>query len=87
MDARYHGLSKVYVKAYVDACGCQKVQKATPLDMLDHTSSAPSEEFVVEESMLRVVLDDIQIKYSTCLKKCKTKTKYHERYVFHHWGE
>ena len=27
--ARYHGLSKVYVKAYIDACGCQKVQKAT----------------------------------------------------------
>ena len=87
VDARYHGLSKVYVKAYIDACGCQKVQKATPLDMLDHTSSAPSEKFVVEESMLSVVLDDIQIKYSTCLKKCKTKSKYHERYVCHRWGE
>ena len=87
VDARYHGLSKVYVKAYVDACGCQKVQKAMPLDMLDHTSSAPSEKFVVEESMLSVVLDDIQIKYSTCLKKCKTKNKYHERYVCHRWGE
>ena len=75
------------MKAYIDTCGCQKVQKATPLDMLEHTSSAPSEEFVVEESMLRVVLDDIQIKYSTCLKKCNTKTKYHERYVCHCWGE
>ena len=87
VDVRYHGLSKVYVKAYIDACGCQKVQKATPLDMLDHTSSAPSEKFIVEESMLSVVLDDIQIKYSTCLKKCKTKSKYHERYVCHRWGE
>ena len=86
VDARYHGLSKVYVKAYIDACGCQKVQKATPLDMQHHTRSAPSAEFVVEESMLRDVLADIQIKYFTCLKKCYTKTKYHERYVFHRGG-
>ena len=59
VDARYHGLSKVYVKAYIDACGCQKVHKATPLDMQHHTMSAPSKEFVVEESMLRVVLEDL----------------------------
>ena len=64
-----------------------KGTKGDTLDMLDHTSNAPSEQFIVEESMLRVVLDDIQIKYSTCLKKCKTKTKYHERYVCHRWGE
>ena len=87
MDTRYHGLSKVYVKACIDACGCQKVQKTTPLDIQHHTSSIPNEEFMVEESMLGVVLDDIQIKYSTCLKKSYTNTKYHERYVCHRWGE
>ena len=59
MDIRYHGLSKVYVKACIDACGCQKIQKMTPLEIQHHTSSAPNEEFRVEESMLRVVLDDI----------------------------
>ena len=42
VDARYHGLSKMYVKAYIDACGCQKVQKATPLDMQHHTRNIPS---------------------------------------------
>ena len=38
-----------------------KGTKGDTLDMLDHTSNAPSEQFIVEESMLRVVLDDIQI--------------------------
>ena len=61
MDSRFHGLSKVYVKSCIDSCGCLKVQKKTHLDMQHHTSSAPNEEFVVEESMLRVGLDDIQI--------------------------
>ena len=86
VDTRYHGLLKVYVKACIDACGYRKVQKTTPLDIHHHTSSAPNEEFRVEEFMLRVVLDDIQIKYSTCLKKSYTNTKYHERYVCHRWG-
>ena len=51
--------------------------------MQHHTSSAPNKEFVVEESMLREVLDDIQIKYSTCLKKCYTNAKYLESYICH----
>ena len=55
MDTRYHGLSKVSMKACIDACGCRKVQKTTPLDIQHHTSSTPNEEFKVEESMLRVV--------------------------------
>ena len=87
VDVRYHGLSKLYIKACIDACGCQKVQKMSPLDMQHHASSAPNEKFVVEESMLRDVLDHIQIKYSTCLKQCFTNTKHYERYVCHRWGE
>ena len=55
--------------------------------MQHHTSSAPNEEFVVEESMLREVLDDIQVKYSTCLKKCYTNAKYQESYICHRGGE
>ena len=42
----------------------------TLLDMKHHANSAPNEEFVVKESMLRVVLDHIQIKYSMYLKIC-----------------
>ena len=87
IDTRYHGLSRVYVKACIDACGCQNIQRATPVDMQHHTSSAPNEEFVVEESMLREVLDDIQVKYSTCLKKCYTNAKYLESYICHRGGE
>ena len=59
----------------------------TPLDMQHHASNTPNKEFVVEESILRVVLDHIQIKYSTCLKKCYINTKYLQSYVCHCGGE
>ena len=54
VDTRYHGLSKVYVKTYVDAYGCLKLQNTIPLDIQHRTNSCPLEEFVVEESMVRV---------------------------------
>ena len=59
VDTPYHGLSKLYVKACVDAYVCLKVQKTIPLDIQHRTNSCPPEEFVVEESMVRVVLGDI----------------------------
>ena len=55
--------------------------------MQHHTSSAPNEECVVEESMLREVLDDIQINYCTCLNKCYTNAKYPQSYICHRGGE
>ena len=91
---RYHGISKLYVKACIDACGCQKVEKALPLDMShqkikvnEQTNCSLNDKFVVEEPMLKVVLDEIQIKYSTCLEKYRTRGKYFQRYICHRGGE
>ena len=53
----------------------------------EQTNCSPNEKLVVEEPMLKVVLDEIQIKYSTCLEKCRTRGKYFQRYICHRGGE
>ena len=72
IDLRLKGISCSYVKACIDACGCQIIQKATPMDMVDfkikeyNKHTKPCEVYEVNESKIKDMLSKIQIKHATC---------------------
>ena len=88
MNLRSHGLGISYVKAYIDACGCQKLKKTTPMEMENQVKRYVEnrlviEEYVVKDSMINDLLNQIQIKYNTLLKKSVNKMKHLIRYRCH----
>ena len=66
MDLHDYGICTTYVKALIDHCRCQLIQKATPNDMLGTSLSQYD------------TLVEAQIKYHACLRKGVGKhvTKY-----------
>ena len=86
IDLRLQGISCSYVKACIDACGCQIIQKATPMDMVDfkireyNKLTKPCEVYEVDESKIKDMISEIQIKHATFLRKGKRKGKYVIRY-------
>ena len=90
-DLRDHGIASAYVKAIIDQCRCQLIEKATPNDSLrrsinKYDKTKPTEVIEVEACKLDDTLAEVQIKYHTCLRKGVQKGKHVTRYDCHRQG-
>mgnify|MGYP000591966641 CR=1 FL=1 len=88
-NLRDYGLSLTYVKAFVEACGCQKIICFHPIDMVNkiitscHEDVTPIEEYVVEDTKQVQKLIEIQLNHNACLQKAVRTSKYVLRYDCH----
>ena len=87
MNLRSHGWDFLCKSIYriIDACRCQKIKKTTTMEMENQVKRYVEnrlviEEYVVKDSMVNDVLEKIQIKYNTLLKKSVNKMKHLIRY-------